>query len=129
LDQPLVINIEMQPIVKNVSTVLNNIFFDFNQFEINPRSYTELNEVIKFLNDNPKLKVEISGHTDNVGVESYNQQLSQKRAQAIVSYFLSKGISTSRLSQKGLGSQKPIKPNDTEENRQVNRRIEFKVIE
>jgi len=127
-DQPLTIDIALQPIVKNAMTVLNNIFFDFNQSEIKPRSLSELDEVVKFLNGNPKIKVEISGHTDNVGDENYNQQLSLKRAQSVVNYFTSKGIDAARLTQIGLGSKKPIKPNDSEENRQINRRIEFRVI-
>jgi outer membrane protein OmpA-like peptidoglycan-associated protein len=128
-DQPLIIDIALQPIIKNAMTVLNNIFFDFNQSEIKPQSYVELDEVVKFLNDNPKIKVEISGHTDNIGNEIYNQQLSQKRAQSVVNYFSSKGISNSRLTQIGFGSKKPMKVNDSEENRQANRRIEFKILE
>ena len=128
-DQPLTIDIALQPIVKNAMTVMNNIFFDFNQSEIKPRSLSELDEVVKFLKENPKIKVEISGHTDNVGNENYNQQLSLKRAQSVVNYFASKGIDVARLAQKGFGSKKPIKPNDSEDNRQVNRRIEFKVLE
>ena len=128
-DQDQTIDIALQPIVKNAVTVLNNIFFDLNQFEINSKSFTELDEVVKFLNANPKIKVEISGHTDNIGNDNYNQQLSQKRAQSVVNYLLSKGISPSRLTQVGYGSKKPIKPNDTEDNRQTNRRIEFKILE
>jgi len=128
-DHPLVMDIALQPIQKNAVTVLNNIFFDFNQSDINARSYSELDEVVKFLKENPGIKVEISGHTDNVGIENYNQQLSLKRAQSVVSYFLSKGIAAAQLTQIGYGSKKPIKLNDTEENRQVNRRIEFKVVE
>ncbi len=127
-DKPLVIDIALQPITKNAVTVLNNIFFEFNKSEINARSYSELDEVVKFLKDNPKVKVEISGHTDNVGIESYNQQLSLKRAQSVVNYFLSKGIANSQLTQIGYGSKKPIEPNDSEENRQANRRIEFKIM-
>jgi outer membrane protein OmpA-like peptidoglycan-associated protein/tetratricopeptide (TPR) repeat protein len=129
LDQPLRIDIALQPITKNAVAVLNNIFFEFNKSEINARSYPELDEVVKFLKENPKIRVEISGHTDNVGVENYNQQLSLKRAQSVVNYFLSKGIVAAQLTQVGYGSKKPIKPNDTEDNRQVNRRIEFKIVE
>ncbi|HEV8514400.1 MAG TPA: OmpA family protein [Cyclobacteriaceae bacterium] len=127
-DQPITIDIALQPIVKNAMTVLNNIFFDFNQSEIKPRSFSELDEVVKFLNANPDVKVEISGHTDNVGDENYNQQLSLKRAQSVVNYFSSKGITVSRFTQIGWGSKKPIRPNDTDDNRQINRRIEFRVI-
>jgi len=128
-DQPLTIDIALQPIIKNAMTVLNNIFFDFNQSEIKPRSLSELDEVVKFLKENPAIKVEISGHTDNIGNESYNQQLSQKRAQSVVNYFSSKGIPTTRLTQIGFGSKRPIRLNDSEENRQINRRIEFKILE
>ncbi len=128
-DQPLVINIALQPIAKNAVTVLNNIFFDFNKSEVNPRSYSELDEVAKFLKANPTIKVEIGGHSDNVGDENYNQQLSLKRAQTVVNYFLSRGVVSSQLTQIGYGSKFPIKPNDTEENRQDNRRIEFKILE
>lgn len=126
-DQPLVIDIGLQQIKKNAVAVLNNIFFEFNKFEINSKSFTELDEVVKFLKDNPTIRVEISGHTDNVGDENYNLRLSQKRAQSVVDYFYLKGIAPARLIQIGFGSKKPIKSNDTEENRQANRRIEFKV--
>lgn len=126
-DRPVVIDIVLQPITKNAVTILNNIFFEFNKFEINPKSFTELDEVVKFLNDNATIKVEISGHTDNVGDENYNQLLSQKRAKSVVDYFFSKGISPSRVTQIGYGSKRPLRSNDTEENRQANRRIEFKI--
>jgi len=72
--------------------------------------------------------VEISGHTDNVGDENYNQQLSLRRAQSVVNYFSSKGIAVARLTEVGLGSKKPIRPNDSDGNRQINRRIEFRII-
>ncbi len=128
-EQPLIINLELQPISKNATAVLNNIFFDFNKAELNDRSFSELNEVVKFLKDNPSIKVEISGHTDNVGVETYNKQLSLQRAQAVVNYLTAHEIASARLSQKGYGSQHPIKPNDTEANKQANRRIEFRIVE
>lgn len=126
-EQPLVINLELQPISKDATAVLNNIFFDFNKSELTEKSFSELNEVAKFLKDNPSVKVEISGHTDNIGNEAYNKQLSLQRAKAVVDYLVSHQIEATRLTQKGYGSQKPIKPNDSEENRQANRRIEFKI--
>jgi outer membrane protein OmpA-like peptidoglycan-associated protein len=126
-EQPLVINLELQPISKDATAVLNNIFFDFNKSELTERSFSELNEVAKFLKDNPSVKVEISGHTDNIGNEVYNKQLSLQRAKAVVDYLISHQVEATRLTQKGYGSQKPIKPNDSEENRQANRRIEFKI--
>jgi outer membrane protein OmpA-like peptidoglycan-associated protein len=108
---------------------LNNIFFDLNKSELKDRSITELDNVIRFLNENPKVRVEISGHTDNLGTVVYNQQLSLKRAQSVTAYLTAHGIDSKRVLQVGYGSQKPLKPNDTEENRQVNRRIEFRIIQ
>lgn len=127
-EQPLIINIALQPIQKNAVTILNNIFFESNKYEVTAKSIPELEEVVKFLNANPSTKVEISGHTDNVGDEKYNQLLSQKRAQSVIDYFLNKGIASDRLTKIGYGSKSPIQPNDTEEHRQANRRIEFKIL-
>jgi OmpA-OmpF porin, OOP family len=107
---------------------LNNLFFDVDQFELKEESLTELNEIVKFLQLNPSLKIEISGHTDNTGSDLYNQQLSLKRAASVTTYLKSQGIESARLLQKGYGSQKPISPNDSELNRQLNRRIEFKIL-
>jgi len=127
-DRPLIIDIALQPIKKNAVAILNNIFFETNKYEVTARSIPELEEVVKFLNANPSTKVEISGHTDNVGDENYNRTLSQKRAQSVVDYFLSRGIASERLTQIGYGSKLPLQPNDTEEHRQANRRIEFKIL-
>ena len=110
------------------SAVLNNLFFAFNKYELQEKSITELDKVLRFLNENPKVRVEISGHTDNVGTPASNLQLSQKRAQSVADYLVKHSISASRLIQKGYGADKPLKPNDTEGNRQINRRIEFRVV-
>jgi OOP family OmpA-OmpF porin len=109
--------------------VLNNIFFDLNKFELQEKSMTDLDKVVRFLNDNPKIRIEIGGHTDNAGTPAYNLQLSQKRVQSVAAYLTGHGISAARLVQKGYGESKPLKPNDTEENKQVNRRIEFRIIQ
>ena len=79
------------------------------------------------MNDAPKLKIEISGHTDNTGSAAMNENLSQQRANAVVAYIVTKGIDTSRLTAKGYGSKKPIATNDAESGRQQNRRTEFKI--
>lgn len=110
------------------TAVLNNIFFDFDKFELKERSITELNKLIRFLKEKPNVRVEISGHTDSDGSATYNKQLSLKRAQSVVSYLVEKGIDRGRLTEKGYGADQPIKPNDSEENKQANRRIEFKII-
>jgi OmpA-OmpF porin, OOP family len=125
---PLTFNIELQPIIKDASIVLNNIFFDVDQFELQPKSKTELDEIVLFLNSNPSVKIEIGGHTDNSGTEQYNQQLSQKRAGSVADYLRKQRIAPDRIKEKGYGSQKPLKPNNSEENKLLNRRIEFKTI-
>ena len=109
--------------------VLNNIFFDFNKATLRTESKTELDRLQKLLLDIPTLKVEISGHTDNVGSATYNQQLSENRAKAVVNYLKKKGISADRLQYKGYGFTQPIATNDTPEGRQMNRRTEFKILE
>ena len=80
------------------------------------------------MNQNPTLRIEISGHTDASGTEAYNLQLSAKRAQAVADYLKQNQVSDKRFVTKGYGSQQPVAPNTTEENRQLNRRIEFKIL-
>ena len=108
--------------------MLNNIFFDYNKSTLRPESYVELNNLLKLLQENPSLVIEISGHTDNRGSAEHNKKLSNDRAKSVVDYLISKGISTSRLTYAGYGSERPIAPNTTEENMQLNRRVEFKII-
>ena len=107
---------------------LNNIFFDFNKATLRKESITELRQMIKFMQEYPKLKVEISGHTDSIGTNEANRKLSQERAEAVREYLSSHGIHTGRVTAKGYGATKPVAPNDTEEGRQRNRRTEFRII-
>ena len=86
-------------------------------------SFVELNTLVGLLNENPKLRVEIGGHTDNVGNAEYNMNLSQHRADAVKNYLVEKGIEANRLQSKGYGFSKPIADNDSEQNRAKNRRI------
>ena len=125
---PVSLDVFLSPVEMGASGVLNNLFFDLNKFELKEKSITELDKVIRFLNENPGIRVEISGHTDNAGTPAYNLQLSLKRAQSVAAYLSTHGVEASRLIQKGYGASQPIKPNDTEENKQVNRRIEFRVV-
>ncbi|MDP4131652.1 MAG: OmpA family protein, partial [Bacteroidota bacterium] len=122
------IDIPLQPIEANASIVLKNIFFDVNQFDLKPASQVELGEVIRLLNENPQVSVQINGHTDNVGKEADNLLLSENRAKAVVNYLKSKGVDGKRLSFKGYGDTEPVSSNDTEEGRGKNRRTELKVI-
>lgn len=106
---------------------LNNVYFAFNKWDLLPESFDELNTVVKFLTDNPKVEIEVSGHTDNIGSDSYNMNLSQKRADAVKNYLTSKGIAAKRVSSKGYGKTKPIATNSTELGREQNRRVEFTI--
>lgn len=108
--------------------VLKNVFFDTGKSSLKPESTPELMRLVKLLKDIPKLRIEISGHTDNVGADNINQQLSEKRARAVVNFLKSKGISESRLEYKGYGETDPIADNSTSEGRRQNRRTEFKII-
>jgi len=127
--EPLVIDVDLDKASSGATVVLNNIFFDTDKFDLREKSITELDKISRFLNENPKIRVEISGHTDDQGADAYNQQLSQKRAKAVGQYLVTRGVATSRLKEVGYGSKKPLKPNDSEANRQINRRIEFRIID
>lgn len=121
-------NIGLQPLEANASMILKNIFFDINKFELKPASQAELDILVQLLTENPSVKIEIGGHTDNVGKPSDNLILSNNRAKAVVNYLVSKNISAQRLLAKGYGETKPIADNKTEEGKAQNRRTEMKVI-
>ena len=121
-------NIPLQPIEVNASVVLRNIFFDFNKYELKPESQVELDRVVQLLHDNPTVKIQIEGHTDNIGNAADNQKLSENRAKAVVNYLISKGIPATRLSAKGYGATQPVADNATEEGRAQNRRTGLKVV-
>ncbi len=108
--------------------VLKNIFYDFNKSSLRPESNIELMNLLDLLISNPALRIEISGHTDNVGSAKYNKKLSQSRAKSVVDFLITKGIDKSRLEFAGYGFDQPIAPNTTDGGRQLNRRTEFKII-
>lgn len=108
--------------------VLKNIFFDVNKFDLKPESTSELNKLIAFLRNNPTSKIEISGHTDNIGDKKLNQVLSQNRAKAVYDYLVGNNIVATRLAFKGYGDTKPLANNDTAEGKAQNRRTEFTII-
>ncbi|HEY5749139.1 MAG TPA: OmpA family protein [Chryseolinea sp.] len=122
--------IEMRKLVVGVFSILRNIYFDFDKASFKTDSYTELNKLEAMLNQNPGMVVEIGGHTDAVGTKEYNVNLSQRRAQAVKDYLVKKGIDTRRVKPVGYGKTKPLASNDDEEDgRELNRRVEFKVLE
>ena len=110
------------------SVIMENIFFDFGQYQLKKESHSEINRLLRFLNIDHRIKIEISGHTDNVGTHDSNVTLSLNRAQAVKNYLISKGIAGSRISVKGYGPDKPVSSNSTAEGRMKNRRVEFKVL-
>ena len=121
-------DIGLQPIEMGASLAFKNIQFETNSFELKPVSFIELDKLVQLLNDNPTLKIEISGHTDNVGAPADNLALSNNRAKSVVNYLIGKGVASSRLVAKGYGETKPIADNNTEEGKAKNRRTELKVI-
>ncbi|MFN3839271.1 MAG: OmpA family protein [Cyclobacteriaceae bacterium] len=115
--------------------VLENIYYDFNKFDIRPDAAHELDKLVQLLVDNPEIKIELSSHTDSVDTEEYNMWLSQKRAESAVNYLVKRGIANDRLVAKGYGESRPIARNtnpdgtDNPAGRQKNRRTEFKILE
>jgi outer membrane protein OmpA-like peptidoglycan-associated protein len=107
---------------------LNNVFFDFDKWELRPESFIELDRVVKLLTENPAIEIEMSAHTDSRGNDDYNFKLSDNRARSVMEYILSKGIEPKRIASKGYGETKPFTDNNTDENRQLNRRVEFTIL-
>lgn len=108
---------------------MNNLFFDTGQSKINSNSYVELNNVVKMLKENPGMKIEINGHTDNVGSDETNMKISEARAKTVANYIIGKGIDAQRIKHKGYGEKKPVASNSTIEGKRKNRRVEFKILE
>lgn len=121
----LEMNFKLQPVEVGTTVNLKNVLFVQTKTDILPESYPELDLVISFLKENPKVRIELMGHTDGRGVHADNVRLSQKRVNKVKEYLVSKGIDTRRISGKGFGGSKPIAGNDTEESRRMNRRVEF----
>lgn len=113
---------------KGKAITLKNIYFDRSSPVLRSESQPELDALAEALNQNPTVRIEIRGHTDNAGDFDLNVKLSQERCQAVEAYLIKKGIERSRLQSKGRGSLDPIAPNTSEENRKKNRRVEFVVL-
>jgi len=121
--------IEMRKLVVGAVSILRNIYFDFEKATFRTESYSELNKLETMMKQNQNLKVEISGHTDFIGSKQYNKVLSQKRAAAVKSFLVSKGVDTRRIKTVGYGEERPLASNDDEkEGRSLNRRVEFRVL-
>lgn len=125
----IISDFRLKPIEVGTTIVLRNIFFDTGSANLRPESYAELGVLYKLLVDNPRLKIEISGHTDNVGSAAVNQRLSHDRARTVVNFLTGRGISAERLTFRGYGFSRPVATNNTPEGRQLNRRTEFEIKE
>lgn len=127
-EDALFVEVKLQPIEAGSQIVLQNLFFDTDSYQIQPKSEAELIKILEFLKQNPQVKVEIAGHTDNQGSPAYNKVLSQNRAKTVVNYLISNGIDSNRLVARGYGDTKPVADNQTEEGRQRNRRTELIIL-
>ena len=125
----LTIDLKLVPIEVGQPLVLKNIFFEFNKSVLTTSSYPELDRVLEYLQDGKIQKIEIAGHTDSKGSEAVNQRFSEQRAKAVFDYFSDNGIAAERMKSVGYGESQPVATNETDEGRQQNRRVEFKVLE
>jgi outer membrane protein OmpA-like peptidoglycan-associated protein len=129
-EKTLTRTVEMRKVAVGVSGVLRNIYFDFDKWSFKTESYTELNKLERMMSQNRNMNVEISGHTDNIGTTAYNKFLSRKRAEAVKDFLTKKGIDARRVKAVGYGESRPLASNDDEKDgREVNRRVEFLVIQ
>jgi outer membrane protein OmpA-like peptidoglycan-associated protein len=124
----LELNFKLQPIEVGAVVNLKSVLFEIGTTTLLEESYSELNVVVDFLKTNPKVEIELEGHTDNRGDAKKNLELSQQRVDKIKSYLVSKGISARRVKGKGFGGSRPIATNDSEEARKLNRRVEFRIV-
>lgn len=122
------LDVELTPVAAGEEFVFENIFFDFDKVDLKPESRSSLRRLISFLNDNPLVKILIAGHTDNIGSEIYNKDLSLRRAESVKVFLISNGIEKERLDTMGFGSSKPVVSNDSPSNRALNRRITVRIF-
>lgn len=127
--QQLEAMLRLYPLQVGSTSIMSNIFFDFGKASLQTESITELDKIRDFLNNSPTLKIQVNGHTDNVGNAYYNKILSRKRAQSVVDYLVQNGIDSNRLAIMGFGQERPLVSNDDEEEgRELNRRTEIEVL-
>jgi outer membrane protein OmpA-like peptidoglycan-associated protein len=124
---PFLVDVPLSPIKIGNKIILRNVFYETNSYELRRESKVELDKTVALLKQNPTVKVEISGHTDNVGAEQYNQVLSENRAKSVQMYLVEQGVHPNRMVFKGYGMSQPIEDNITEDGRKKNRRTELKI--
>lgn len=122
-------NFDLKKMETGVKIVVKNILFNTGKSTLKTESYAELDKLANLLDKNPSIKIEVSGHTDNVGSASVNKKISKTRALTVKNYLVSRGILSDRILYEGYGFDQPIAPNDTPENRAKNRRVEVKILD
>lgn len=120
--------IQVAAIEENSTIVLNNVFFDFDKDVLKSESSSELNRIVKLMNDKPNMQIKIAGHTDATGPESYNLGLSERRVKSVTQYLVDKGVERKRITSEFYGEKKPAETNETIEGRKRNRRVEFTIL-
>jgi outer membrane protein OmpA-like peptidoglycan-associated protein len=128
-DKPFLKDVPLQPLKAGSRIVLKNVFFETDSYTLKDESKIELNKIVSLLQQNPRIKIEIGGHTDNTGSIDYNQKLSENRAKTVADYLVTAGIDPLRITSRGYGLNVPVASNDTPDGRSQNRRTEMKVIE
>jgi len=118
----------LAPIEAGEAIRLNNIFFDFGKAELRPESFPELLRLVRFLQEHSNVSIELGGHTDNIGNDEANQTLSEERVGAVRNYLIEQKIAPKRMKAVGYGKKHPVASNETEEGRQINRRVEFTIL-
>jgi OOP family OmpA-OmpF porin len=121
-------NIQLDRIEQGQSFSLNNIFFDYKSDTLRTESSLELDRLVELLNEYPRIRITVGGHTDNIGTPVYNEGLSRRRAEAVQHYLINRSVDSTRIEAKGYGSTMPVAPNDTEEGRQKNRTVKFTIL-
>jgi len=127
-EEPIQLVIPLFPIEMEAVFHLRNIYFDFNSDRLRPESIPELERLLRLLQQNPNIRIRFSGHTDNIGGDKYNQQLSERRARAVYTWLRERGVHPIQMEYIGYGKTRPIASNATEEGRSLNRRIEMEIV-
>jgi outer membrane protein OmpA-like peptidoglycan-associated protein len=122
------LKVELTPVGSGEEFVFENVFFEFDKYDLKPESKTSLNRLLKFLTENPNVNILISGHTDNVGSASYNQGLSLQRAKSVQTFLVDAGLHPGRVMVEGKGDKEPMVPNSSPQNQALNRRITIRVL-
>ena len=126
--EPYTLNVPLSPITPGSVIELRNVFFNTASYDLLPASNAELSKLAKLMEANPTLRIELGGHTDDVGADAANLKLSDQRAQAVRDNLIAAGIDAARITAKGYGETKPVATNDTDEGRALNRRTEVTVL-